>query len=206
MIEAVEIAVVDALKAAAEDGKLPYGWRTLDTYPEDFDAYLKEKGQIRTPAAWAVFLGLADGENSDDDDGWTGAARFALVVAAQNRRGETETRHGGPDAASEPGVYRLTEDAIRLLDGSNLSGILARAITVSGARLVSRSAEMRTQGLALMAIELKCSISLGQFDGLGNLGDFTQFHADWDTPPVAPVTGPLPIANPEAEDLVELPQ
>lgn len=206
MIEQVENAIVAALKAAADAGQLPYVWRTLDTYPDDFDAYLKEKGQLRSPAAWAVFLGLADGENSDDDDGWTGEARFALVVADQNRRGETATRQGGPDPVSEPGVYRLTEDAIRVLDGTNLSGLLAKAITVTGSRLVTRSAEMRTQGLALMAIELKCKISLGQFDDLGEPGDFATFHADWDLPPVAEVTGPLPIADPDAEDLVEVPQ
>lgn len=206
MIEAVENAIIAALEAAAAAGTLGYVWRTLDTYPDDFDAYLKEKGQLRMPAAWAVFLGLSDGDNSDDDDGWTGEARFALVVAAQNRRGETATRHGGPDPVTEPGVYRLTEDAIRVLDGSNLGGVLFKAIMVTGSRLVARSAEMRTQGMALMAIELKCRVALGQFANQGNPGDFATFHADWKQPPVPEVTGPLPIADPEAEDLVELPQ
>lgn len=206
MIEQVENAIIAALKEASDAGKIAYIWRTLDSYPDDFDAYLKEKKQLRMPAAWSVFLALSSGENSDDDDGWTGEASFALVVADQNRRGETETRHGGPDRVTEPGVYLLTEDAIRVLDGSNLGGLLARAIVVKGARPISRTAEMRTQGMALVAIELNCKIALGQFADLGNMGDFAKFHADWDLPPVAEVTGPLPIADPDAEDLVELPQ
>lgn len=200
MIGAVESAIGAALKAAEAAVPLGYAWRTVDSYPEDFDAYLKEKGQLRTPGAWAVFLGLSDGR--DDGSAWTGEARFALVVAAQNLRNETATRHG---AAGEPGSYQLAADAIRVLDGQDFD-FLAEPIRVQGARLVARSPEMRRQGLSLMALDLRCRIALEPFEGAGNPADFLTFHADWDVPPLGNVQPPLPAAAPDAEDLVEMPQ
>lgn len=206
MIAAAEIAITDALQASAQAGTLGYAWRTLESYPEDFDAYLKLKGTLRVPAAWAVFLGLSGGQNNNDDSaGWNGDARFALVVAAQNLRNETATRHGGPDAAAEPGSYQLAEDAVRVLDGQDFD-MLVEPLSATGMRLVARTPEMRTQGLSLMAIEFKCRMAFGQFANAGNPGNFATFHADWDVPPIGNVTTPLPAAAPDAEDMIELPQ
>lgn len=215
MIGAVENAIIAALKAAADGGTLGYAWGTLETYPEDFDSYLKEKkGLLRFPAAWAVFLSLGDGQDDGDDAGWHGEARFALVVAAKNLRNETATRHGGSGA--EPGSYQLAIDATRILSRNALkaqldpadAGLpgLVSAITVTGMRLVALTPEMRTQGLSLMAVELRCRIPFGNFDGEGTPGAFRIFHADWDIPPIGDVTAPLPASTPDAEDLVELPQ
>lgn len=207
MIAETELAITAALKAASDAGQLAYPWRTLESYPEDFDSYLKErKVPLRVPAAWAVFLGLAQGvDNQDDDAGWTARGRFALVVAAQNLRGETETRHGGPDLAIEPGSYQLAEDAVRVLSQSDL-GFLARPIDITGMRLVARSAEIRKQGLSLMALELECTMALARRPDEGNPGDFEQLHVDWDVPEHGNAQPPLPAAENDAEDLMELPQ
>jgi phage gp37-like protein len=206
MISAVELAIIAALKAKADDGTLGYAWRTLESYPDDFDAYLKDKGQLRPPAAWAVFLGLSDGDDSADDAGPNFEARFAVIVAAKNLRNETASRHGGVDAVAEPGSYQLAEDAIRVLSRNALGDLLVQPLEISGARLVARSAELRTQGLSLMAIECKCRIALGHLAAPGDLPDFTTFHADWDIPPIGNVNPPLPAAAPDAEDLLEIPQ
>jgi len=211
MIGAVENAMIAALKAAADAGTLGYAWRTLDSYPDDFDAYLKEKGQLRTPAAWAVFLGLGDGIDLADDAGPEFEARFALIVAAKNLRNETASRHGGVDTAAEPGSYQLAEDAIRVLSRNALGDLLTGPLKIGGARLVARSPELRTQGLSLMAIECKCRIALGQFAAPAEPDAFLTLHADWDIPPfgnvtIAPEPPYLPAATPDAEDLVELPQ
>lgn len=200
-----EIGMIAALRAASAGGVLPYAWRTLDSYPDDFDAYLKEKANLRMPAAWAVFLGLSDGlDRQDDDSGWSAEARYALVVAGQNLRGETATRHGF-EGGAEPGSYQLTIDAIRVLDGQDL-GFLVAPLRAGGARLVARTAEMRTQGMSLMAIEFSCRIPIGQFEELGNPADWLQLHADWDVPPHGNVEPPLPAAQPDAEDMLEIPQ
>ena len=207
MIAAIEIGITETLAAAATAGTLGYAWRTLDSYPDDFDQYLKLKGELRTPAAWAVFLGLDQGEDHQDDDaGWTGVGRFALVVAAKNLRNETATRHGGPAGDAEPGSYQLAEDAVRVLSRSDLGLALVKPVEIRGMRLVARSAELRSQGLSLMAIELGCTLALGNFDGQGNPGQFAEFHADWDVPPLGNVEAPLPADYPDAEDLLELPQ
>lgn len=204
MIAAVELAIMAALKGAADSGLLGYAWQTLETYPDDFDAYLKEKGQLRTPGAWAVFLGLSDGEDGADDAGPDFEARFAVIVAAQNLRNETATRHGGLDGGGEPGSYQLTEDAIRTLSRSSLGDLLVKPLVITGARPVARTPELRTQRLSLVAIECKCRIALGQFAPAGDLPDFATFHADWDIPPFGNVEPPLPAAAPDAEDELEL--
>lgn len=211
MIGAVENGLIGALRDAGEAGTLGYRYRTLDSYPDEFDAYLKEKGQLRTPAAWAVFLGWSEGADQGDDIGAQFVAQFALVVAAKNLRNETATRHGGVDPTSEPGSYQLAEDAVRVLSQSDLGLPLVAPIEFTGGRLVARSAEVRTQGLSLFALTLRCTVPLGQFEGAGNPADFTAFHADWDVPAFGDVTlnaeAPfLPAADPDAEDLLELPQ
>lgn len=212
MIGAVENAIIGALAEAGQSGVLGYAYATLDSYPEDFDAYLKDKGQLRVPAAWAVFLSLGQGvDNQDDVSGWTATASFVLVVAAQNYRNETATRQGGPDAVSEPGSYQLALDAVRILSRNWLVPLeLVSPLRIGGMRLVSLTGETRRQGISLMAIELSCGIAFGQFADPGNPGDFATFHADWDVPPLGNVdldpSGQLPSPNPDAEDLIQLPQ
>lgn len=211
MIGAVENAIIGVLRDAGEAGTLGYRYATLETYPDDFDQYLKDKGQLRTPAAWAVFLGLGQGSDGGDGDGPRFEARFALVVAAQNLRNETATRHGGPDPVAEPGSYQLAEDAARLLSRNLLGLNLVTPLTIGGMRLVARSAEPRTHKLSLMAIECSCVLALGQIIDLEALDPFTAFHADWDVPALGNVElaaeAPfLPAASPDAEDLLELPQ
>ncbi|MBD3728761.1 MAG: DUF1834 family protein [Sphingomonadales bacterium] len=202
MIAATELAIIDVLKAAGDDGVLGYRYVVLDTFPDEFEEYLREIRNLRTPAAWAVFLGLSDGSDESDDAGWHGKARFALVVAASNLRNEQQTRHGD---GSVPGSYQLAIDAIRLLTRDDLGLDLVEPITVRGARLVARSDQMVKQKLSLMAIELECRLPLGVFADPDE-GGFLQLHVDWDVPPFGNVLPPLPATNPDAADLIEVPQ
>lgn len=203
MIGAVENAIVGQLRAAGEAGVLGYEYRTLETFPDEFDAYLSENGKLRVPAAWAVFLGLVDGRDEGDLSGWSGRARFALVVAAQNMRNEQDTRHGD---GAQPGSYQLTVDAIRVLSRNWLEPDveLEEPVTVRGARLVAISPEMKRQGLSLVAIDLECRLPFGEF--AEEQGAFETLHVDWDVPALGNVAAPLPAANPDAEDLIEVPQ
>lgn len=200
MIAATELAMIEVLRAAGEaGGPLVYTYATLDTYPDEFDTYLKRKGTLRTPAAWAVFLGFTEGTDDGDDAGWSGKARFALIVAAQNLRNEEDTRHGD---GAKPGSYQLAIDAIRLLSRNDLGLDLVEPLTVRSARLVANSRQMQEQGLSLIAIELECRLPLGAF--IDEAGEFNALHVDWDVPPFGNVALPLPAANPDAEDLIEV--
>jgi phage gp37-like protein len=201
MIAAIELAILQVLRGAgSEEGPLGYRYVTLATFPDEFDEYLKSVPNLRTPAGWIVFLGLDDASDDGDETGLAARLRFALVVAAQNQRNEQETRHG-KDAMI--GSYQLATDAMRLLSRNDLGLDLIEPITVRGARLVSRSEQMRAQKLSMVAIELACRVPIGALDEV--LGEFRTFHADWDVPAFGNVAAPLPSAQHDAEDQVELP-
>lgn len=202
MIAAIENAILEQLRTAGEPGGLlGYRYPTLETYPDDFAQYLRDNRNLRTPAAWAVWLGVPSGTDAGTGAGWEGVGRFALVVAAQDLRNEQETRHG---SGSQPGSYQLTIDAIRLLSQNDLGLDLVKALAVRSARLVARTEDMKRQGLSLVAIELECTIPFGSF--AEEHGPFDTLHVDWDVPPFAGHASPLPADNPDAEDLMELPQ
>lgn len=202
MIAAIENAILAQLQAAGENGgPLGYAYRTLATYPDEFAQYLRDNSNLRTPAAWAVFLGLPSGIDAGTDAGWAGVARFALVVAAQDLRNDQDTRHG---SGSQPGSYQLMIDAIRLLSQNDLGLDVEKALSVRSARLVTRTEEMKRQRLSLIAIELECTVPFGSFDE--DHGPFDTLHVDWDVPPFGIGAPPLPADNPDAEDLIEVPQ
>ena len=58
-IAEVENAMLGRLRAASDADVLGYKYRTLESYPEEFDEYLKTeiKGGAQFPAAWVVFGG-----------------------------------------------------------------------------------------------------------------------------------------------------
>lgn len=209
MIGAIENAIIGALRARSEAGELGYKYRLLDTYPDDFDQYFTDKkGLIRAPAAWCTFLALDDCQDFGDGQGVQGIGRFALVLAAQNLRNETATRHGGPDGQSEPGSYQLVEDALRILSDNWLADEptvrLIRSISVAGVRLVQRTEMMAKNNLSLMAVELRCTFPMGRFSAEAD--GFEQLHVDWDVPPIGNVIPPLPAARADARDDIAVPQ
>ena len=75
MIAATELALVNALKQAGEDGQLGYTYRVHETFPDQFEEYLNENPNLRTPACWATFLGLLDGRDDGDGLGFRPVAR-----------------------------------------------------------------------------------------------------------------------------------
>ena len=52
----VENAMLARITAASADAIIPYTYRTLETWPRDFDAYLNSE-VVGYPACWAVFAG-----------------------------------------------------------------------------------------------------------------------------------------------------
>lgn len=196
MIAAIENAVIELLRAAGDDGRLGYRFRTRETYPDEWDAYLKDKGKLRCPGAWCVFLGIVSMELSDDGVTY-GLARFATVLAAENLRNEESSRHGG---GGEPGSYQLGWDAVGLLAGNNL-GLDIGIIQPRRLALVGRTAETRKQGLSLIAFEWETRVPICELIADGELADFETFHANWDVPPFGGIGPDLP--DDEAADATD---
>ena len=188
-IAEIENAMLARLRAAGEAEVLGYGYRTLDTYPADFDLYLKEKikGDRAFPAAWVVFGGW----RAPVDDGQLHApAVFMLIVAAQNLRNETARRHGA--GAAEVGSYQLMLDAAGLIHGQHLGLDIGR-MELGPCRSVRPTATILERQLSLYALEFttRLPIKVSGFPAAA-LDDFTTFHADWDLPPIGNVSTELP--------------
>jgi phage gp37-like protein len=201
MIAATENAIVQTLLDAAEAGVLGYEYLTHDTFPDQFEEYLDKNRNLRTPACWATFLGLVEGEDDGDDRGFQARARFAVVVAAANLRNEENSRHGD---GAVPGSYQLMVDAIRVLSRSMLTPELdlMEPVRIRSARPVARTEQMKRQQLSMQAIELELVLPLSVF--ADDPVDLETLHVDWDIPAFGNVEPPLPAADPDAADTMEL--
>ena len=213
MIGAVENAILARLRAAGDAGALGYRYHSLETYPVNWDEYLKDKGNLRAPAAWATFAGW--GANSDGEISQPLLpATFGLVVMAENQRNEQATRHGDPVDQTVPGSYQMIIDAISLLAGDDL-GVLAGPIVIGACQHVRPPAALRERKVSMLALELRTKLQFEPLDLDDGPVDFTHFHADWDVPPIGagrdgtpiggvPWTGPDPD-NADAADDIFLP-
>lgn len=201
MIAAIELALVHVMLEAGEEGVLGYRYRTHGTFPDQFEEYLRTNPNLRTPALWATFLGMVEGVDDGDANGFNARLRFALVVAAENLRNEQDSRHGD---GAVPGSYQLMIDAIRLLSRSMLTPELdlMEPVRIRSARPIARTEQMKKQNLSMMAIELELVAPLGVFTD--DPADLDTLHVDWDIPAFGNVAPPLPAADPDAADLIEL--
>lgn len=199
-IAEVENAMVARLQAASDADVLGYRYRTLGSYREDFDAYLKEeiKGDRAFPAAWVVFGGW----RPPIDEGATlqAPALFILVVAAQNLRNEKSQRQGA--TAAEVGSYQLMIDAAALLHGQRL-GLDIQALKLGASRSIRLSQTITERQLSVFALEFTTllPIDVARFP-VREIGDFSTFHADWDVQPF----GQAALDPTDATDHLELPQ
>jgi phage gp37-like protein len=210
MIAAIENAITARLQAASDADILGYKYRTLETYPAEWDAYLKDKGPIPAPAGWVTFAGWRRVPDSADQRPRVRLS-FGLVVMSENARNETAQRHGGPIAA-EPGSYQLAEDAVQLLAGRTL-GLDMGGLVVGSLNIVGRLPAIRERPVSMLALELTTDVLVadGSF-GEEPLDDFETFHANWDIPPhggidAAPATPGIQIpddAHADATDTVTL--
>lgn len=219
MIAQVELAILAALRAAGESGVLGYKWQTLETYPEEWDRYLKDKRDWRAPGAWVVFAGADSSFVTSTGSVRLEGARFGLVVAAENKRNETATRHGGPGAAAvaEPGSYQLILDAIAILAGSTLN-IDIDALEPGAIRSVRPFEALKERNVSMFATMFVTAFEFTSLPSGEGLDDFNTLHLDWDVPPFGGIDGdpdqggiqlPAPAAGPgsaDATDHLTLPQ
>lgn len=191
-IAEVETGILARLKAAGEADVLGYRYRTLESYPEEFDTYLREqiKGDA-FPAAWVIFGGWRQPE--DAGSSVQCPAVFMLVVAAENLRNEKAQRHGvATDKGLEVGSYQLVRDAAALLHGQDL-GLDISALELGPCRSIRPTAAIQQRKVSMFALEFatRLPIDVTGF-ATSDLADFSTFNADWDLPPFGNVATELP--------------
>ncbi len=215
-IAAIELGMLARLQQVAAAGGVPFAWKTLETYPVDWEAHLESDAQIRCPAAWVVFAGWNGTEETND--GWIVDASFGLMVADENvRPGEAARRHGGPDAAIEPGAYLLLLGAAGSLAGQSLGlDAIVSPIALGPCRPVAPSAAPNRRAMSRYAAELTCRFLITPTDdGADAPEELQALHANWDIPAFAspfpidrdPIVGGIQLpddARADATDHVEL--
>jgi phage gp37-like protein len=196
MIAAVENAIIARLVSFADSGALGYVYRTKETYPADWDAYLKEK-TISYPAVWTSCGGWRGGTSTDNKP--VLQLVIGVVVAAQNIRNEEATRHGAEtQARNEVGSYQMAEDVVRMVHGSDL-GLEIDPLQVGDGVFVRLDAALKEAKTSMLAVQFTATFSLERFPEPGELDDFEKFAASWDVPPV------FDPPSPDLETLTTLP-
>lgn len=192
MIGTVENALLSRLRAASDGDVLGYRYASLETYPENWDAYLKDKVALRAPAAWVVFGGWGNpvGELSMP----LLPATFGLVVMAENQRNEQATRHGDPADPRVPGSYQMIVDAVSLFAGHDLD-LPIGALTIGACRHVRPPAALAERKVSMLALELRTTFQVSPASDGGAIADFTHFHTDWDIPPIGAGRDGMPIGG-----------
>jgi len=176
----LENAALARLKAA--ETTLGYSWRTLDSLPLQFDEALEQLAS-QAPAAWAVWTGLGQGAVQGTTKAYP--TSLVMIVAAENRRSERATRHGGSDA--EVGSYQLLADVAALLDEQKL-GLDIAPLTLTDARpLFFRGLPKATRNWSVFALTFETTVFMRRGAAASALDDFATFHADWDLPPLGSI-------------------
>lgn len=214
MIAAIELAILARLKSM--EPVLGFGWRRLETLPEDWEAYLTAKGgELRGPAAWVGFTGWRGAAIEGDQLVVDGS--FGLVVAnSSSRPDEQANRHGGPDPATEPGSYRLVLGAAAVLADQMLGLDLVAPMMVGDADPLKRSTVMKQLKLSAHAMMLSCRFPIVPA-GDDSDAALEAIHANWDIPeflrpfavdadPVAPGVQLPDDAHADATDHIVLSQ
>lgn len=198
-ITAIEQAVLARLKAA--EPVLGYRWQTRETYPADWDAFLKEKRQVNPPGVWFGYAGgrtLGEEAINGGSHGTRIELTFGIVVIAKHVGNEQMRRHGN-EAQNVVGAYQLILDCIALLDGQDLELDIDK-LKFGQLRLVRPTGALTEMKAAMYAAQVTTSFIVPRLPAdlsAGGLDDFLTFHADWDIPP---------HGNTDASDTVELEQ
>lgn len=184
-IAEIENAILARIEAASDQAVLGYKFRTLESYPEEFDAYLKNtiKAGHVFPAAWVVFGGWR--RPIDAGSSLNAEAVFMVVVAAKNLRNEKAQRHGATD--KEVGSYQLLLDVSRLIHGQRLALDIGK-LQLGPCRSVRPTETIRENQLSVYALEFSTALPIEIGNGQdGAIDDFTTFHANWDVRPFAEI-------------------
>jgi phage gp37-like protein len=195
VIAATELAALARL--AATGGALGVTWKTLKTFPADWEAAIDNDKETPCPAGWIVCTGWNDADQVSDGQLHV-TLTFGLVVGYENLRPDEQVqRHGGVDQAQEPGSYKLLLAATTALAGQTLGLDMVEPIKVGAMRPVAPTIASHKRRMSRYAIELSCRVPLALVgDGETDPAELQLLHANWDIPAF---DDPIPIdADPAA--------
>jgi phage gp37-like protein len=187
----MRIGEVENAMLAFADGwgkrdRAPYRFRTLTTFPKNFDAYLQAT-VVQYPALWVVFAGAGKIERVARGR-WRAHCSFVAVVAAENLRNEQARRHGG--TAEEPGSYQLAGDVARLF-GDQRFGLDINAFEPMSIEVVDATDIPKAREISMYAVSFATSLYFDSMPDLTGPNDFRLFHANWDPAPYGHVDADL---------------
>ena len=186
MIGAVENAILERLRIAGDPaaGVLGYSFESLQTYPEDWQAFWDQSSSklLRYPAAFVTFGGF--GSTTSYVGGVRGPAAFGLIVVSKSLRNQRDSREGS-GLAGDIGSYQLAVDAIGLLEGCRL-GLPIGPLQTKSLQFVTLTQKQRDLGLSMLALRFEADLNFGEQylePDREFLGDLSTFAVTWDLPP-----------------------
>ncbi|MCM2318063.1 MAG: DUF1834 family protein [Pseudomonas sp.] len=166
MLGELESQLVDLLKASPLGARL----KVIDSLPDTPDKDLVKRWGVDAPAAYVVAMdGAVDGD--------VATPQFVLVLVARNARGHQAARHGDGKLI---GLYAMLDAGIAELHG----GATEDAVWAVSRYQFLQDVALREQGLQVAMVLLQADTEVPQKAAV-NLGDFTEFHADYDLQPWA---------------------
>lgn len=166
MLSELETQLIDLLKASPLGTRL----RVVDSLPDTPDKDLLKRWGLDAPAAYVVAMdGAIDGD--------VATPQFVLVLVTRNARGHQAARRGDGKLI---GLYEMLDAGLAELHGGQTDDA---NWTVTRYQFL-QDVEIREQGLQAALVLLQADTGMPQKEAL-NLGDFTEFHADYDLAPLA---------------------
>jgi hypothetical protein len=166
MLGELESQLVDLLKASPLGARL----RVVDSLPDTPDKDLVKRWGLDAPAAYVVAM---DGTLSQA----IATAQFVVVLVARNARGHQAARRGDGKTI---GLYEMLDAGIAELHGGATDDA---SWQVTRYQFV-QDETLRDQGLQAAMLLIQADIDPPQRDAV-NLGEFLEFHADFDIQPLA---------------------
>lgn len=166
-------ALENELVALIKESPLGRRLRVVDALPDTPDKDVIKRWGLDAPAAYVVAM---DGSITGDST----EPKFVVVLVAKNASGVKEARHGGGKVI---GLYQMLDAAIAVLN----NGRTENASWRTTAYQLLQDVDLREQGLhaAMVAVESVVDTPQPDDESLG-LGEFLEFHADYDLAPHAP--------------------
>ncbi|WP_181297026.1 phage protein Gp37 [Pseudomonas sp. Q2-TVG4-2] len=166
MLGDLETQLVDLLKGS----ELGLRLKVVDSLPDTPDSDLVKRWGLDAPAAYVV---AADGTLSQA----IATPQFVVVLVARNARGHQAARRGDGKTV---GLYQMLDAAIAELHGGQ---------TADASWQVTRyqflhDSQFRDQGLQIALLQIQADTDPPQKDAV-NLGEFLEFHSDFDISPLA---------------------
>lgn len=166
MLGDLETQLVDLLKGS----ELGLRLKVVDSLPDTPDRDLVQRWGLDAPAAYVV---AADGTLSQA----IATPQFVVVLVARNARGHQAARRGD---AKTVGLYQMLDAAIAELHGGQTDDASWQVTRYQ----FLHDSQFRDQGLQIALLQIQADTDPPQKDAV-NLGEFLEFHADFDIAPLA---------------------